>query len=163
MIRSYIHRLGQRNPDCIFEKIDPRCKLLVILLFTTAVIMANSTAIIFAFIISGLLAYPARLLKIFIFSTLFAIITWILLIIISSYLLHADVGDKRILFEGIVFRGVPLVIVGFWLAMTTKLNDLTCAMEAWKVPSFITLPLIVASRFITTLFYESKRHSSPCL
>ncbi len=156
MIRGYIQRLGQRNPECVFEKIDPRCKFIVMVLVSSAVVAANSAAVIVPFVASGLLALSARLFKIFILSTLFAVIAWVLLIVVSGFLLNADVGDKWVLFEGIVFRGVPLVIISFWFAVTTKLNDLTCALEAWKVPSTITLPLTVAARFIPTLFYESK-------
>ncbi len=156
MLRSYIYRLGQRNPDCVFEKLDPRCKFLVLVLVVSAVAVGNSSSVIVPFVAAGLLAFRAKLLKIFFLSTLFAIIAFGLLVFISSYLLHADIGDKWTLFEGLVFRGVPVVIVSFWFAVTTKLNDLTSALEVWKVPSAITLPLIVASRFIPTLFYESK-------
>ena len=79
MLRSFIQRIGQRNPDCVFEKIDPRCKFLVLVLIVVAATIGNVASVSVLFIASGLLALRAGLLKIFLLSTLFAVVAWGLL------------------------------------------------------------------------------------
>lgn len=155
MIRSYIQRMGQRNPDCVFERLDPRCKLIVVLVVTLLSILGNASTSAVLFAVAGIVACWARLGKLFIVMTGSAMAFWLVLHALTIHVLHQPVDDPADLLYGVVFRGVSLGIMGFWFATTTKLRDLTAALEAWRVPRVVTLPLTVAARFLPTLLQES--------
>ncbi len=155
MIRGYIQRLGQRNPNCPFERLDPRCKLLMLLIVTAMVIVGDGVACAGLFVAVGLLACFSRLVKLFFITSIFSIILWCVFFVIFNTVLKRPLDDPRAMFFGMVFRGTTLTITGVWFAMTTKLRDMTAALEAWKIPAVIILPLTIAVRFIPTLLHES--------
>lgn len=155
MIRSFVQRLGQRYPNCPFEQLDPRCKLLIVLTVTVMVIFGNSIFSAGLFIATGIVALLVRLTKMFILVSFLSIILWLVFMFLFNFVVRKPLDDPQAMFFGMVFRGGTLVTIGFWFAVTTKLRDMTSALEAWKVPPIVILPLTIAVRFIPTLLNES--------
>ena len=155
MIQSFVQRLGQRNPDCVFEQLDPRCKLIILLTFTVMIIFGNTIVSVGLFITACFLAFYSRLKRLFIFTSMFAAIFWVIFMVIFQYVLDKPMEDPKALFVGMVFRGTALATTGLWFAVTTKLRDMTIAFEAWRIPNIIILPLTIAVRFVPTLLNES--------
>jgi energy-coupling factor transport system permease protein len=75
--------------------------------------------------------------------------------LLFHYALNKPMDDPKVMFVGMVFRGTSLATTGLWFAVTTKLRDMTTALEAWRIPNIIILPLTIAVRFIPTLLNES--------
>ena len=155
MIRTYIQRMGHRNPDCIFEQLDPRNKLIILFVITILIILGESVTSFGLFMSVGLLAFFSRLTKLFIFTASFSIFFWLIFILLYHYAFEKSLDNPKAMFDGMVFKGTALTITGLWFAMTTKLRDFTVALETWKIPITITLPLTIAVRFIPTLLNES--------
>ncbi len=155
MMRSFIQRLGQRNPDCVFERLDPRCKLIILILVTAALIFANDIICLGLFVTAGVLAYFSRLIKVFVITMLLAVMLWSVFVFLFNYIINKPLDNPGSMFIGMVFRGGVLAVTGLWFAVTTKLRDLAMALEAWKVPVLIILPLTIAVRFLPTLLNES--------
>lgn len=155
MISSFVQRLGQRNPDCIFEKIDPRCKLIILLIVTALIIFGDSIICASIFTAAGITAYFSKILKLYIFTGIFSALLWLVFIVIFEYVINKHINDPKSMFVGMVFRGTSLTTTGLWFAMTTKLRDTTIALKLWYVPGIIILPLTIAVRFIPTLLNES--------
>lgn len=146
--------MGQRNPDCVFEQLDPRCKLMIVLLVTTLLLFGDAVVSCGLFVAAGGLAVCSRLTRFFVGMTLLSAALWTMFLMIFHVVLKRPLQDPVSLFYGIVFRGTALSVTGLWFAVTTKLRDFTAAMEAWKLPVIIVLPLTIAVRFIPTLFHE---------
>lgn len=155
MIGNYIQRLGQRNPGCLFEQLDPRCKLIILFVVTMMIIVGDSLISAGLFVAVGIAACIARLFKLYVFTGIFFALLWIIIILITQHVLKKPLEDPREMFFGMVFRGTTLIVAGFWFSVTTKLRDITAALEAWRVPVVIILPLTIAVRFIPTLLNES--------
>lgn len=155
MIRSYVQRLGQRNPDCPFEQLDPRCKLIMLALVTIMIIVGNSIISAGLFITTGIIAFLSRIIKLYIFMAAFWLLFWLVFMFLFYYALKKPPENPQSMFYQMVFKGTTLIVTGFWFAVTTKLRDMTAALEAWKVPPIIILPLTIAVRFIPTLLNES--------
>lgn len=155
MIRSFIQRLGRRNPDCVFERLDPRCKMIILIAVTIMIIFGNNITSTGLFAVAGVLALLSRLMKLYIFTSLFSILLWCVFMLLFHHALNKPVEDPASMFVGMVFRGTALATTGLWFAVTTKLRDFTAALEAWKIPPVIVLPLTIAIRFIPTLLNES--------
>lgn len=154
MIRSFIQRLGQRNPDCVFEQLDPRCKLIILFAVTVMIIVGNTITSIGLFAVASILGYFSRLMKLFIFTSVFSAMLWGVFLLIFQHVLDKPIDDPKAMFVGMVFRGTAMTTTGLWFAVTTKLRDFTTALEAWRVPKIIVLPLTIAVRFIPTLLNE---------
>ncbi len=155
MIRSFIQRLGQRNPDCVFEQLDPRCKLIILLAVTGMIVFGNTIVCAGIFVASGILAFYSKLKGLFFLTGIFTAVLWAVFMLIFQYALNKPMEDPNAMFVGMVFRGTALAITGLWFAVTTKLRDMTTALEAWRIPNIIILPLTIAVRFIPTLLNES--------
>ncbi len=155
MIRSFIQRLGQRNPDCPFERLDPRCKLIILVTLTVMIIFGNAILSVGLFITAGFLAFFTKLMRLFLFTSIFAAFLWAVFMLIFQYALNKPMEDPEAMFIGMIFRGTALATTGLWFAVTTKLRDMTIALEAWRIPDIIILPLTIAVRFIPTLLNES--------
>nr|WP_077538861.1 energy-coupling factor transporter transmembrane component T [Sedimentisphaera cyanobacteriorum] len=94
-------------------------------------------------------------MKLFLFTTVLAAIFWVIFMVIFQYALDKPMENPKAMFVGMVFRGTALATTGLWFAVTTKLRDMTIALEAWRIPNIIILPLTIAVRFIPTLLNES--------
>ncbi len=155
MIRSFTQRLGQRNPNCVFEQLDPRCKLLIVLIVTIAIVFSNSLMSSGLFIAVGIVALFSRLTKALLFTSSFWVLLWCIFMLLFHIVMRQAISAPRAMFTAMVFKGTALIMTGLWFAVTTKLRDFTSALEAWRIPKIIILPLTIAVRFIPTLFHES--------
>jgi energy-coupling factor transport system permease protein len=155
MIRSFIQRLGQRNPACVFEQLDPRCKLIILIGVTLMIIFGDTVVSAGLFIGAGILACFSKLKGLFLLTSVSASVLWAVFLLIFQHALDNPMEDPGAMFVGMVFRGTVLAITGLWFAVTTKLRDMTIALETWGVPTIVVLPLTIAVRFIPTLLNES--------
>jgi energy-coupling factor transport system permease protein len=155
LLREYIQRTGSRNPDCVFENLHPGCKLVIVIIATALIIFDGSIISVSVFAIAAATAVFSRLSKVFFIMTILAVIFWAIFLLLFKYILKRPLEEPVSLFYGVVFRGVSLGFAGIWFAVTTKLRDLTSALEAWHIPYVIILPLTIAVRFIPTLFNEA--------
>jgi energy-coupling factor transporter transmembrane protein EcfT len=122
---------------------------------TAMIIFGNAIISAGLFITAGFLAFYSKLIRIFLFTSIFASVLWVVFMLIFQYALDKPTENPKVMFVGMVFRGTALATTGLWFAVTTKLRDMTIALEAWRIPNIIILPLTIAVRFVPTLLNES--------
>lgn len=153
MIRSFLQKIGERKPDDYFGRLDPRAKLIALVL-VLLVASFERTALIGLFVIIAVWAIISGLWKIFVFSTLGGLIGWLGFIKLLMPLSSDKVDDPFMLFAGLVLRLSIFTVIGVWFAVKTNLYEFECSLEKWGVPSHVVLPFIIAIRFIPTLLAE---------
>jgi len=153
MIRSFLQKMGEREPGDFFERLDPRAKLIALTLVTVAASLERE-ALVGLYAIISALAIVSGLWKMLVFSTIGGIVMWLGFANLLMPLTGDTVEDPFMLFAGLVLRLSIYSVVGIWFAVKTNLYDFGCALEKWRLPSCVVLPFIIAIRFVPTLLAE---------
>lgn len=171
--------IGQYVPGNSFvHRLDPRSKLVFIVLFASAVFLANSYAaygFLILFIVGAIrlsrisLSYIIKGLQPVWFLMLFTVVIHLLLTkggevyIRVGWFSIEEEGTRQAIF--ISFRLGLLVVISSLLTLTTAPMDLTDGLERlfgplkrWKLPVHeIALMMSIALRFIPTLLEETDK------
>lgn len=170
--------LGQYIPaDSKVHKLDPRCKILIIVVAMMFVFLFSSLASLMLWGIA--LPFLARLSKIP-FNIFVKSVKPVLFLVIFTSIIHLFLTDGKVImsfgFMSITFEGCVLalrmslrliyfVMYAGVLTLTTSPNELSCGLEALmkpferiKFPAHeVAMMMTIALRFIPTLFEETER------
>lgn len=136
--------------------IDTRIKLFYTVLMIIITTSANEATALGCFLItSGCLILFNRtktLLLILIFNLAF----WFLfrLLLIDTTQLGFSESE---FFAGMVLKATAITAISLWFALSTSIYNMSAALEKMRVPPAITLPLLIAVRFLPTLYHEQQQ------
>ena len=142
--------------------LDPRTKLLVMLVLATLIFFVHKNLIlnsILVFIPIFLLISDKRYRPAFVYGGLFVIA--ILVKIYGGkfefpYLISMILG----LIVELIFRFFPVFMFGYYIIKSTKPNEFISAMNLWHIPEAFIIPISVVFRFVPTLAEENKSISN---
>jgi len=136
--------------------IDTRVKLFYTVCVILIATMANETVAFGSFMMVAACLYLFKQQKTFLLILLFNLIFWFLfrLFLIDT----GQPGFSEIDFFGsMVFKSTAITAVSIWFALTTSIYNMAAALEKMRVPASITLPLLIAVRFLPTLYHEQQQ------
>ncbi len=153
-------QLFQHSPANAYLRLDPRTKLLLLLIISTIMISGEIkgaavyarlalAAIPFLLLLSGGRKKAAAVYAAFFAAAWFA----------EAFLVYSTKGIANIvivMLSGLVSRFVPCVVMGYYTMSTTRVSEFLAAMEKMHVPRSITIPLSVMFRFFPTIAEESR-------
>jgi energy-coupling factor transport system permease protein len=152
-------QLFQSSAVNTYLKLDPRTKLLLMLVIST-VMMSGS--------IEGSAVYPRLVLALVPFillltgrrvkaAALYAAF-FALALYAEAFLVYSTTGILNIIIvmlSGRVTRFIPCVVMGYYLMTTTRVSEFVCAMERMHISRKIVIPMSVMFRFFPTVAEES--------
>lgn len=150
------HGLMQSKSSGSRFKLDPRTKLLLMVVVNAAVFSASKTWIM---VILG--AIPISLLfaggkpKAAILSAL----VYAASALTNAYLVpvtHGIVNTFVVMVSGMMYRLLPGLIMGYYLVSTTTVSEFIASMERMHVSQKIVIPLSVMFRFFPTVGEEAR-------
>jgi energy-coupling factor transporter transmembrane protein EcfT len=137
-----------------FSELDPRMKLLLVLVFTTATFMSPNTFVLAWNYALILLLYAARGLWGGLWKT--GLLFGGLLLCEFSITLIAHEGTRATL-GLIVFlleRTAVFFVMGAWMATKLRVGDFVTAMQNMRLPKGVTITLAVVFRYLPTVKEE---------
>ena len=150
------HEFMQSTQDTERFKLDPRTKLLLMLLVSMTTFRAS-----IVYCMMTLAAIPILLLLMsgkpkaaMISALLYAAST-----LANEYLVpmtHGVLNMFVVMISGMFYRLMPALIMGYYLVATTTVSEFTAAMERMHVSKKIVIPLSVMFRFFPTVREEAK-------
>lgn len=148
--------LMQSEAACIRFRLDPRTKLLLLLMVNFAIfgdrtvfIMATMSAIPIA-----LLLFSGKVRASFVCA-----LTYTASAIANIYLVPATHGILNIftvMVAGMFYRLMPALIMGYYLVATTTVSEFIASMERMHISKKIVIPFSVMFRFFPTVREESR-------
>ena len=142
--------------------LDPRTKVLVMLVLATLVFFVHKNLIlnsILVFIPIFLLISDKRYRPAFIYGGLFVIAIFVKIYggkFEFPYLISMILG----LVVELIFRFFPVFMFGYYIIKSTKPNEFISAMNLWHIPEAFIIPVSVVFRFVPTLAEENKSISN---
>ena len=142
--------------------LDPRTKVLVMLVLATLVFFVHKNLIlnsILVFIPIFLLISDKRYRPAFIYGGLFVIAIFVKIYggkFEFPYLISMILG----LIVELIFRFFPVFMFGYYIIKSTKPNEFISAMNLWHIPEAFIIPVSVVFRFVPTLAEENKSISN---
>lgn len=140
-------------------KLDPRTKLYILIIMNIIVISSRDFGAL-AFIKPVLSAVPLLLLmaerknKAAVMYFIIYLISYMATIWFGH--LTGILGMLLALFSGMSLRWVPCGMMGYYMIVSTGVNEFLVAMDRLKVPNKITIPFAVIFRFFPTVIEEYK-------
>lgn len=150
----------QSNKVDLFLKLDPRTKLVLLLIINIVLVGGNITGAmiyvktILAFIPCILLITGKRWI-----SAIIYFIVYSFSILLEIFFVYNTVGILNIIIvcvSGLISRMLPGVIMGYYLVSTTRVSEFVAAMKKVNVSDKIIIPLSVMFRFFPTVLEEFK-------
>ena len=151
-----------RSPKHRGLYLDPRTKVLVMLVLATLIFFVHKNLIlnsILVFIPILLLISDKRYRPAFIYGGLFVIAIFVKIYggkFEFPYLISMILG----LIVELIFRFFPVFMFGYYIIKSTKPNEFISAMNLWHVPEAFIIPVSVVFRFVPTLAEENKSISN---
>ena len=151
-----------RSPKHRGLYLDPRTKVLVMLVLATLIFFVHKNLIlssILVFIPIFLLISDKRYRPAFIYGGLFVIAIFVKIYggkFEFPYLISMILG----LIVELIFRFFPVFMFGYYIIKSTKPNEFISAMNLWHVPEAFIIPVSVVFRFVPTLAEENKSISN---
>lgn len=144
--------LGQRSKT--MKDTDPRLKILLSLVFSTAIFFTAQKMTIYLFVIaagaimlfSGIGKKSIRFLAAFACFSALDFLTAL-----------AGIESVKVLLGVFIYsimKFVPIIMLGSWLVTTIKVNEFITAMENMSMPRTVVIPLAVLLRFLPTVKEE---------
>ena len=140
-------------------KLDPRTKLLMLLVVSAVVMMSATTPMLWAvriimtFVPIILLITEKQFASAFSFSVLYSVA-----LLLTFYFLSEDSTGiiKAFLtgYCGIIVQFLPAMITAWYVIRTTKIDEFVSAMQKMHIPDGITISLAVVMRFFPTIKEE---------
>lgn len=139
-----------------YVKLDPRTKLLLLLLINAVLLGSTSTYFIeltTAAIPLFLLIVSKKAKASVFYAGVYAMAT-----LADAFLIPSTQGIVNIvivMMSGIIYRMVPGLVMGYYLISTTKVSEFVAAMEKMHVTQKIVIPFSVMFRFFPTVMEEA--------
>ncbi len=137
-----------------FEELDPRMKLLLVIIITTMTFMAKSTYIL-------LLNYSVIIL-LFVLCRLYSGAIKVSIFIITLVFLYEGIpfyteitwheGISLILF--LMLRATVFIIMGSWMTSKLRIGDFITSMEKMELPKGMIVTIAVVFRYLPTVKRE---------
>lgn len=135
-------------------RLDPRCKMLLLILlgfvsyFLGGEIVSFALIFVFALFIS--MGNGAK-------WAVKMLLTYIIVAYLNALLRYVSVPVLSVImsvFGVTLLKLIPIVMMGCWILKTTYMDDLMVALQRIRLPQSITIPLVVMFRYIPTLRIE---------
>jgi len=143
-----------------YLRLDPRTKLLIMLIISTVMIGGNiSGNVLYARLILAavpfiLLLTGRRIKAALLYAALF-MAAWYA----EAFLVYSTKGVLNIIIvmlSGLISRFLPCLIMGYYIMSTTRVSEFVAAMERMRISQKIIIPLSVMFRFFPTVAEESQ-------
>ena len=136
--------------------LDPRTKLLLMLIVNITVFRASSL-----YVMVALSAIPIALLVLSGKPKAAAVsaVAYIASAMANEYIVpitHGALNIVIVMVAGMLYRLAPVLIMGYYLVTTTTVSEFIGAMERMHVSSKIVIPLSVMFRFFPTVHEEAR-------
>lgn len=134
--------------------LDPRCKILLLILIGSVSYFVNSDIaslmLILGFAIFIALGNGAK-------QALRMVCIYILVAYLNALLRYVSIPVLSVMmsvFGVTILKIIPIAMVGLWVLHTTYMDDLMVSLQRMKLPQAVTIPLVVMFRYIPTLRIE---------
>lgn len=134
--------------------LDPRCKLLLLIMIGSVSYFINSDIASFTLVV-GFAVFIAlgngkkHAIKM--------LVIYILVAYLNSLFRYVSVPVLSVMmsvFGVTVLKIIPIAMVGLWILNTTYMDDLMVSLQRIKLPQSVAIPLVVMFRYIPTLRIE---------
>lgn len=134
--------------------LDPRCKILLLIMVGSVSYFVNSDVAGIALIMGGALFISVgngakRAIKM--------VLIYIVVAYLNAFLRYVSIPMLSVLmsvFGVTILKIIPIVMIGLWVLDTTYMDDLMVSLQRMKFPQSVTIPLVVMFRYIPTLRVE---------
>lgn len=135
-------------------RLDPRCKLLILILVGLTSYFVNGSllsALLIGFfsLFVGAGGQAGWAVKVVIFYAIVSVLSTLL-----KYIPIPVVSVIMSVFGVTVLKMVPIVLIGRWILKTTPMDDLMVSFQRMRMPLSVAIPLVVMFRYIPTLGIE---------
>ncbi|WDV44361.1 energy-coupling factor transporter transmembrane component T [Clostridiaceae bacterium M8S5] len=144
--------------ESIGLKIDPRTKIYVLVIMNIIVISSKDLGSM-SFMRPLISAIPLVLL--FIDKKMKPAVIYLVMYLIALYInqgwmidIKGIIGMLLALFSGLILVFGPCGMMGYYLVVSTRVNEFIAAMDRMKVPKKITISFSVVFRFFPTIVEE---------
>lgn len=135
-------------------KIDPRTKIIILIMisfmvFNDAPIYISGILVLIPFICLFLSDYKKIAL---IYGLLYLLAEYV-----QFFLLPYSTGILSVIFVVFTYttlRMLPIVVMGFYTVISTKVSEFIASMEKSHIPRYIIIPISVIFRYIPSVFEE---------
>lgn len=134
--------------------LDPRCKLLLLIMVGSVSYFINSEMASFALAV-GLAVFitlgngKKRAIKM--------LFLYIFVAYLNALLRYVSIPVLSVMmsvFGVTVLKIIPIAMIGLWILNTTYMDDLMVSLQRIKLPQSVLIPLVVMFRYIPTLRIE---------
>lgn len=140
----------------IYFKLDPRTKLLLMLIINVTIFGGSAVYIMLVMAAIPLfLLLTSKKAK----SALYCTLAYIAAAFFNELLIPATHGVLNIfvvMISGMLYRMMPGFIMGYYLVTTTTVSEFVASMERMHVPQKIIIPMSVMFRFFPTIGEEAR-------
>jgi energy-coupling factor transporter transmembrane protein EcfT len=142
--------------DNHFFKLDPRTKLLLMLIINVTLFKGSTV-----YIMAGMAALPLSLLVASrkVKPALACALAYSVAVAANQFLVPVTAGVWNLLtvmISGLLYRMMPVMIMGYYLVATTTVSEFVAAMERLRLSPQIIIPMSVMFRFFPTIGEESR-------
>jgi energy-coupling factor transporter transmembrane protein EcfT len=143
-----------------FFKLDPRTKLLLMLIINVTLFKGSAV-----YIMVGMAALPLSLLVASrkVKAALVCALAYVAAVWANQFLVPVTTGVLNLLtvmVSGMLYRMMPGLIMGYYLVVTTTVSEFVAAMERLRVPAPFIISLSVMFRFFPTIGEEARAISA---
>lgn len=134
--------------------LDPRCKVLLLIMIGLVSYFLNGEVVSFALILGFALfigigngaVWAAKMVLFYIIVAYLGVLLRYVSIPVLSVIMSV--------FGVTVLKLVPIMMMGLWILNTTHMDDLMVSLQRLRLPQAVTIPLVVMFRYIPTLKIE---------
>lgn len=136
-------------------KIDPRTKLLLMIIVNITIFGCHNIYIMFVMAAIPIsLLFLSRKIK----GGVYCAIIFIVAALLNTYLVpitHGIINIFLVMISGMLYRMMPGFIMGYYMVTTTTVSEFIASMEAMNITEKIIIPLSVIFRFFPTIVEEA--------
>ncbi len=135
-------------------RLDPRCKILLLIFSGFVSYFLSGEVISFALIAGFAVFISIGNGKKWAFQM---ILFYVIIAYLNALLRFVNVPVLSVVmsvFGVTILKLIPVVMIGRWILQTTYMDDLMVALQRIRMPQSVTIPLVVMFRYIPTLRTE---------
>jgi len=149
--------LKQNNEsDKLLLNLDPRTKIILMVIISFTCFNVSPSYLSSLLILIPFFCFlTSKYKKITILCIFLYTIAWY----IQMFIIPTATGLASVIFVAfcyMIMKLLPILMMGFYTILTTKVSEFISAMEKSNIPKDIIIPLSVIFRYIPTLFEEIK-------
>lgn len=137
-----------------FAELDPRMKLMLVLVFTTATFMSPNTFVLVWNYALILLLYAVRGLWKSVWRTGLIFAVLLLCELLTGFITHKGTKATLGLIVFLLQRTAVFFVMGTWMATKLRVGDFVTAMQNMRLPKGVTITLAVIFRYLPTVKEE---------